>query len=162
MSDPVRVDVGGCRCPGTPHPSDWVELAPAPSVALGIAALYVIRASENEADLRGALAGVYLRNGIVAWSFVDEDRRPVKVAPDAIERLLPFADGGLLVADAADALYSNEVLRPLVARSSISSPDGPTAASTSPSPSTGTSLPTDSSPSSPSVTDGTPSEVLAR
>ena len=35
----VRVDVGGCRCPGSPHATDWVELRPTADPAIGAAVM---------------------------------------------------------------------------------------------------------------------------
>ena len=37
--DGVRIDVGGCRCPGSPHASDWVELRPTADPAIGAAVM---------------------------------------------------------------------------------------------------------------------------
>ena len=155
----VIVPVGPCRCPGAPHGEDTVSLAAKPTIALGIAAMYAIRVSENEADLRGQLAEVYLRNGIVAWTFVDAERNAVPVTSESIERLLPFGDGGLIVAEAAGDLYSAEVLRPLVERRNAASQDGPTEPSTSAPPPAGPSARKVSRRSSPTASDGTPSEV---
>lgn len=162
MTD-VLVPVGACRCPGTPHTDgDWVELRPSPTIDIG-SAIYaaVANVGDDPVQLQVEMTRAYLRFGIAAWSFTDELGAPIPIQPrrpefgDVISRLLPFGAGGFEVADRADDLYSEEVLRPLMTRlSRMPSPAGRMAGSTSATP---RSLPTPakrSRPSSPADTAG--------
>jgi len=164
MADNVKVPVGACRCPGRPHRGgDAVYLHPTITVPMGIAAMYAIRRGAGEgmteADLRGTLAEVYLHHAIVEWTFTDEAQEPIPVSPSAVDRLLPFAHGGMEVAVKADSIYSEDLLRPLVPATPTSSPAGQTDASTSASRTTGPKPPKPSRRSSPNGTAGKLSEV---
>jgi len=168
MSDkPTRVELAGCRCPGTPHHHDWVDLLPDPTIATGAAVVAAIRRVGNDPTLLvGEMARVYLTNQIAAWSFEAEDEKgdnaPVPVTPNAqdwmatVERWLPWWEGGFEVANAADVLYAERVLRPLVSRTSKRSLGGPMDGSTSPTPVIGSRRPKRSSPSLPISSGGTP------
>lgn len=133
-----------------------VTLHPAVTMPIGIAALSVIKQGGTQAMIEAGLAQVYLDLGIVAWTF------DAPVTPENIARLLPFGDGGLEVAEAADALYSTEVMRPLLQRLSKSSLTGPKGGSTPPSRSSGSKRQRPSALSSRNGTDGKLSEVPAR
>ena len=102
-----------------------VTLRPRVSIPLGIAALSVIKQGGSQAIIEAGLAQVYLELGIESWSY------PGPVTPENIERFLPFSAGGLEVAERADALYSETVMRPLVDRLSKFLPPSPTASSMS-------------------------------
>lgn len=163
MEDLVWVDVGACRCPGAPHPVDRVALAPRAPIEVGAAVMGAIRAAgDREGALHGLLARSYVL-GIRDWTFLDEAGH--RIRPDVtsdgfsalVDELLPWSNGGADVADKADELYSEEVLRPLISRTSRLSQGGRTDGSTSPTPDTGPKPPEPSSPSSPSDTDGKPS-----
>jgi hypothetical protein len=158
MREPVRVELVGypCPCPGSPHALEWVDLEPEVTIPMGMAAMYVVISmvdTASEADLRGALAPVLVRFGIREWSF-REGSRTVKVEPDAVARLLPFAEAGFEVADKCMDLYLADIIRPLAARRDRLSGTGPKADSTSASPISGTPPQTPSSPSSPESMDG--------
>jgi hypothetical protein len=163
------VRVGDCRCPRQPHADgDWVELAPEPSIDIG-AAVYaaVANVGDDPVLLQVELTRAYLRFGIRAWSFVDEKGEPVPITPrkasfdDVIRELLPFTNGGFDVADKADDLYSEAVLRPLMTRlSSMRSLGGQTVGSMSATRTTSRRRATPSEPSSPAATDGSPSADL--
>ena len=133
-----------------------ITLHPKVTIPLGVAALSVIKQGGGQAAMEGGLSEVYLRFGIESWDF-DEP-----VTPENIDRLLPFADGGLEVAEAADRLYSGDVFRPLVARMAKLSPPSRTAPPTS-APTAGGSTPrTPSRRSSRTTsTDGSTSEATA-
>lgn len=165
MSEPVRVPVGACRCPRTPHTEgDWVDLAPRMTLPIGVAAWYVIQHSHDPAELQGKLAETYLRLGIVGWSFTDENERPIAFDPDRVDEFLPLWEGGFTVAMRADALYSEDLTLPLasaMAKLRESSPDGPTDSSTSASPDISPRPPTRSRRSSHNGTAGKPSEAPA-
>ena len=166
MTD-VLVPLGACRCPGTPHTDgDWVELRPSPTIDIG-SAIYaaVANVGDDPVQLQVEMTRAFLRFGIVAWSFTDDRGDPIPIQPrktdfgDVISRLLPFSDGGFTVADRADDLYSEEVLRPLMTRlSSMRSLGGQTVGSTSATRTTSRKPATRSEPSSPASSDGRPSE----
>ena len=145
---PVPVQVGPCQCKGTPHPDgDVVYLSPVLTMAGGMAARAAI--AENFSDVVGLqerLARIWLSHGIVGWNFVDDFGQPIPYTAERAATALPYDGGGREVAEAADDLYAEAILRPLRERSSSSSPTGPTDASTSPQT---TSTPSSSAPSSP-------------
>lgn len=133
----VWVDVGECRCPGSPHPVDRVGLAPHAPIEVGAAVMGAIRtAGGNEIVLQGLMARSFML-GIREWTFTDAQGRPIRVDAtsedfgDLLDDLLPWASGGAEVADRADGLYSQAILRPLLSRTSTSSRDGQMDGSTS-------------------------------
>lgn len=160
MSEPVRVDVGACRCPGSPHASDWVLLRPALTVPMGAAAMAAIRATPGtQAEQEGAIAEVFLHMGIVGWSFVGPALVPEEVTPANIDRLLPWGQGGFEVSNRAADLYGGDLFAPFVATLATPSPPGPTDGSTSASPPSSSSPPRRQRRSSPNGTAGRASEV---
>lgn len=145
MTEPVRISVGACRCPGAPHAEDAVFLEPTLTNPMGAAAWSAIRSAATASDAEGGVAGVYLRLGIRNWTFVDEAGNPEPITPDNIERLLPFAHGGSELVEQANKLYVDDLMAPLLrqrAKSATSSDAGPTASSTLPSPDSGDAPPT--------------------
>lgn len=91
------------------------------------------------ADLQGVLLETYVLNCIDAWSLVDAEGKPVPPSREnVVAILLPAVDEAEKVGNAADDLYTEKVVLPLVVRVSSSSPPTPT-----PEP---TSLPTNGSP----------------
>jgi hypothetical protein len=112
-----------------------VTLHPEVTLPLGIACISAIKGAlhEGQPAVEAALAEAYLRFGIASWTFRDVNGDPVPVTAESIARMLPFNGGGLEVAEAADALYGEAVTRPLVQRSRLLSPPGPTGGGTPPS-----------------------------
>lgn len=145
----TRVMVGDCRCPGSPHPEDWVELASQTPIEVGAAIYQAIRSAGNdELLLEGLMSRAYVTFGICRWSFVEqdgEDTSPVPVDvgkpgwPDVVRRWLPWGQGGFEVSEKANELYSGDILRPLLSRTSKSSQGGQMDGSTSPTQPTGQS-----------------------
>ena len=134
-AEPVEVRLEACYCPGSPHEVDLVYLAPALSMAGGMAAQSAIADGiEDSLHLQELLAEVWLRHGVVSWNLVDEDGTPVPVTRDNAVKALPYGKGGRLVADRADDLYAEDILAPLVARLKTTSRRGPTNGSTSATP----------------------------
>jgi len=131
-----------------------VTLQPKVTMDIGMAALSIVKQGGSQAVIEAGLSGVYLRFGIMSWDFRNRDGDPEPVTPENIERLLPYNDGGLEVAEAADALYSEAVLRPLVLRWSKALRTTSTDGSTSALPSTGSRSPASSGPSSRNGTRG--------
>lgn len=125
------------QCPGTPHPEDLVYLTPRLTLEGGISATNLIAAAGGDASrIVPALMASWVRYGVVGWTFVDETGADIPVTPANIdEQLGGFSEASIAVAEAADALYSEALLRPLGLRSGRPSQPGLTAPSTSPSPS---------------------------
>ena len=157
----IRVRDGDCPCPGRPHEVEIVTLLPKLTLPIASAALAAMNnAAGNVAAMQGAIVSAYLPAAITEWTFLDEDRKPVEITQDNLELLLPWDRGGLDVSEACDALYSETLMRPLVARFQRLSQAGSTESSTSP------SLPDGYTPPPPlrqfslmNSEDGKPSEV---
>lgn len=130
-TEPVPVDIGPCECPGTPHgDGDIVYLAPALSMAGGMAAQGVIQAAGNDPiKLQELLSMLWIRHGVVDWNLVDEAGDKVELTEANVAQALPFGKGGRLVADRADDLYAEDILAPLVERVAALSKRGSTASS---------------------------------
>ena len=133
-AEPVEVRLDACYCPGSPHEADLVYLAPALSMAGGMAAQSAIAAGiDDQIRLQEMLAEVWMRHGVVSWNLEDETG-PIPVTAANVAKALPYGKGGRLVADRADDLYAEDILAPLVARLKNSSPRGRTNGSTSATP----------------------------
>lgn len=111
-TDHVPVPIKVCPCPDTPHPDgDIVYLGGELSMRGGMSARSaVLSGITDEITAQMQFARIWLGE-IRAWTFTDEDG-PVPVSLEAAERLLPWAKGGRLVADAADELYAADALAP--------------------------------------------------
>jgi hypothetical protein len=98
-------------------------------------AFLVLKAEDPDAttaEVLAVLTETYLLLGIESWTLVDAKGKAVPVTKAAIrDLLLSHPDAAMTVGDEADALYSEAVISPLVARASTSSPTTPTAVSTS-------------------------------
>jgi len=133
---PVAINVGPCRCTGradTLHPEgDEVYLHPEATMTCGLRANGAIAAAGNDPSKLEALLGrVFIEEGIVGWTFTDADG-DVPITPATIEHYLPWGNGGALVSERANDLYSDAILAPLVRRLANSPQRGPTEGSTSP------------------------------
>ena len=105
-----------CRCPGTPHSEgDFAYLKPRADLAIGLAAESAIGMSRGELETRVNLGLAYVRYGIASWDLLDEHGKPVPVETGIDE--LGWEDLEP-VAEKANDLYSENVLRPLLARQS--------------------------------------------
>ena len=140
----VAVHVGDCRCPGIPHApeGDFVTLAPRLTIPMGAALAMALNGARPDLpSVQAALTAGYMSpapaGAIVGWSFVDEKGEPEPVTPETIERLIPWSDGGMEVAERADGLYGSDLLAPFQKRLLERSRTGSTADSTSASPSSG-------------------------
>ena len=136
MPEPVVVRVRDCACPGTPHADegDVVYLRPKLSLAGGIAAQQDLVASRGPdgtadvAELTRRWLVTYVRYGAIGWNFTGEAGEPVPFDVNVLLDDFSLADS---VADKADDLYAEAVLRPLGLSRPKTSPTGPTDASTS-------------------------------
>ena len=114
MSDLLPVNVGACRCPGTPHTDgDIVSLDTQLSTPAGIAAQAALMdGSSWEERYSGMVMGL-MRFSVRAWTFRDEDGA-VPITPDNVERQLPWLHGGKEVAAAITQLHQASILDPFV------------------------------------------------
>lgn len=135
MTDPTLVPVAvACPCPGAPHDGDTVYLRPEPGLIGGV----LIQRKFVELSVGGlekdevfaSLIETFVRHGVDSATFTDESGEPLD-RDQAIAVILSKFSLGSVVADKADDLYSNELLRPLVERASKSLPTSRTNGSTS-------------------------------
>jgi hypothetical protein len=163
--EPIRMELEGysCPCPGTPHSAEWVDLEPAVTIPMGMAAMAVIQGSSatTEPELYGEIAPILLRFGIRRWSFTDEHKNREPIHVDSIARLLPFAAIGYEVTNRCMGLYLGDLMRPLAVRASKRLVPGPMEPTTSPIPASGPRPPSSRSRSSRKSTAGPTSEGLA-
>lgn len=130
-----------CVCPGTPHELDTVTLRDrfdfrkAASLKGDVVMMKMENPEATEGEILAVLSEGYIRYGIESWSLEDEGK-PIAVTYPAIDKyILGHLDVAFVLADAADDLYQEAVMRPLLGLASQSSPPTPTADSTSPDPS---------------------------
>lgn len=125
MPELVPVRVRDCACPDTPHAEgDIVYLAPKVSLDLGIAATQAISDANGDPNTLTRLwLALFVRYGAKAANFLD---------PFDPEALLEDFELASPVAEAANDLYAEVLLRPLGMSLSKSSPGGPTTGSTYP------------------------------
>jgi len=130
--EPVSVRIRDCECPGTPHgeEGDLVFLASTLTLEGGLAAQGDILAAAGDGSaLERRWRVTFVRHGAVGWNLVDENGQ----TPFDVNVLLADFALGYPVAERADDLYGDTIVRPLLARPSGTSRNGSTAASTSPS-----------------------------
>jgi hypothetical protein len=178
MGSLIEVRVRDCACPATPHPDgDIVYIRPKIGLEGGIAAQVDFattqreipltdadRDSEDEPTPRRRLFSqtlqrrwmvTFVRFGAVDWNLLDERGQRV---PFDVEELLADYDLAYTVADRADDLYAEAVMRPLLPPPSKTSTSGPNVVSMSRAkPSTRSRQRSSSPPDS----DGTPSQARA-
>jgi hypothetical protein len=158
-----------CICPAKPdgtkrHASDTVELRDklgflaVDTIKQSLALMYLQDPDAGVPDIFAKVREGYLLLGVESWSLVDAEGNPLPVTkPNIREYLLEDHDIGSAIADVADDLYSEAVMRPLFKAASTSSPPTPTEPSTSPP--TGSSDSPTPTPSSPSSTTTSPTDV---
>lgn len=123
---------GGCQCPGQPHAQDEAYLLPRLTFEGGAAAEAVLAAAIGRGDTEAVarpLVRAYLEHQVTGWNLTGEAGAPL---PYSSALLLSDWEVARVVGDAADDLYSEALLAPLLAAASKSSPGGPTGPSTSP------------------------------
>lgn len=129
----VEVRVGDCACPDTPHEGDVVYLLPKLGLEGGTAAEFdLLFSREIEDAARSTLVLLarwtvtFVRYGAVGWNRVrlDERGRP-EPEPFDVEALIADYAAARLIAERANELYSEAVMRPLfeAARASEPSPN---------------------------------------
>jgi hypothetical protein len=149
-----------CICPpkhdGTPrHDHDTVTLRERMDFRSSIAIRNALGleagpdGSLDMADLLAILTERFVLYGIQAWSVVDEKNQPVPVSRQAVtDLILSDIELATAIGDAADDLYRNAVMLPLLQGGQTSSPSTSTNGSTSARKASSTKRRTRSSPSS--------------
>lgn len=117
-----RIPVQGlpCQCPGTVHPDGdtvWLRKELTPDGALEVTATF------GEPDLKAAMSWAFVLNGVVAWTFLDEQGKPLPCTREYI-RLLKWDYIWIIAQAASDLGYTESLMRPLVATASTSSRNG--------------------------------------
>lgn len=132
-TDPVRVPLGACECPGTPHEEDEAWLRPRLKPEAAIAVLSILGdddLTDHVADLGSAIGMAFLRGGLLRWNILDDAGEPIPLS--AIEDdSLDWDTTIRPIAEAATETYVGQLMRPLVPTASKSSKRGQTASSTS-------------------------------
>lgn len=158
-----------CICPPkgdeVRHPlGDTVDLREKLDFTAALAARNtIIHAKTNDpgmsvAEVQALLTELYLLSGIESWSVTDEKGKRTEATRTAIrEHLLTNIEAAVIVADAADEMYAEAVMLPLLTKASTSSPPTPEAPSTSP---TIGSSPAPRKPSKRSSTTTTPTDDI--
>lgn len=160
MTNVVTVRSGDCPCPGRPHLEEKITLDPELTLPVASAALVAIGNAEATVSAQqAAIMAAYLPASIREWTFTDENQKPVPITRENLERFVPWDAGGLELSEAADALYSERLMRPLVARMLKASQSSPTPPETPPSLLSGFTPPEPPAPFSLADLDGKPSEV---
>ena len=116
----VRVPLGPCTCPGTPHEQDEVYLRPKLGMARALAIIKELTAGDMAVAEMQLVLG-YSRFGIAEWNLSNGTGKPMPV--DA-EHLAAFSDSdprAILVAVKGDELYAGEVTAPLLTMAAVSS-----------------------------------------
>lgn len=133
-----------CPCPpkgtGEPrHTTDTVTFRDRLDFRAGMVirkSMQLIRTEDPDAGTAEYLAAMsehYMLEGIEAWTLVDEKGKAVEVSRTAIRSFLD-EHGDIVfdhLVDAADTLYYEQVMAPLVRKALASSPPSPTEPSTS-------------------------------
>lgn len=115
MSDALRlVNVGPCRCPGTPHADgDTVSLDTQLSTPAGIAAqAALMEGSSWEERYSGMVMGL-MRFSVRDWTLRDADG-PIPITAANVDRHLSWLKGGKEVAAAITELHQASILDPFV------------------------------------------------
>ena len=159
----VAVRIGPCACPGEPHPDGEVvnlreRLTLSQGIQLQSAILEASKSRLGGPAATGVLSEQYLLVGVESWNLVGMDG-PIPVTPETIaEHLLSDFERGNVASNQADELYAERYILPLVQRATNSSPSTTTDESTSPTSDGGTTEPP--TPSEPSWTSHTPTDVI--
>ena len=149
----------GCPCPGTPHPDgDIVTLRDKPNLQMGMKVIAIISQGQTDPSqamaLTSQLAEVFLTDGILEWTLVDEGG-PVPVDPTTVHDFCQDFTFAYPVAEAASGLYSSPIFDPLVPKTLTSSKPSRTGGSTSRNSPSRLKPLSPSEPSSPDTTEAT-------
>jgi len=121
-----------CVCPGSPHETDRITLRDkldfhtATTIRKALAMVDNDDPRSRTAEVLAVLSEFYLLMGVQFWTLVDEGGKNLDVSQSAIRAyLLESPDVDVLI-EAADELYNEAILLPLLSRASMSSPPTPT------------------------------------
>jgi hypothetical protein len=128
----------GCVCPGSPHEADRITLRDKLDFHTATTIRKALAMVENDdprsrtAEVLAVLSEFYVLMGIRSWTLVDDKGKPLEVSQSAIRAHVLESPDVDVVIEAADDLYNEAILLPLLARVAKSSPPTPTDESTSP------------------------------
>jgi len=126
----VRVPLGPCTCPGTPHEQDEVYLRPKLGMARALAIIRTLPVNDI-AVTEMQLALGYARFGIESWNLSNGTGKPMEVDGEHLTRFAEEDPRAIVVAMRGDDLYSEEVMAPLRSMAAASSPTSSTTDETS-------------------------------
>ena len=153
-----------CLCPetstGTRHPEgdritlrDKLDFRSAVTMQKAVVSLRAEVDDPTTAEILAALTEAYVVYGVEAWTLTDARGKAIPVNRQTITTyLLSDLVSAMDVADAADDIYQETVLLPLIRRGAESSETSPTTSSTSRATSSPPALPTPLKPSSTTTT----------
>lgn len=135
-----------------------VTLYPRVTLTIATAVLSLINeGAPSQAVMIGRLSEVYLDTAILSWTYPD------RITPESVREHITVANGAVDLAEAADALYMQEIADgPLAQRLRLRSLATPTASSTLPTYRSGSRNPTRPARSSRNGTGGKLSAVRGR
>lgn len=127
-----------CSCPGTPHDGrdgaddgDIVVLRSALGFAAGAEVVRKLGEANEDGEFMARatelIGPVYIREGPLSWNVVDANG-PVPLTKERLDAL-SYADAYEIV-EAADALYTEAIIAPLVKRMDVPSRNGRNGSST--------------------------------
>jgi hypothetical protein len=139
-----------CPCSGTPHPDgDTVTLRDKPTLMMGTTALgWAGQQATDSKPTSGEISEMFLRLGILSWTYLEDDGTPKPVTDETLDWLLDDYELAYPVAEKAAELYTEVIFAPLLKQISNSSRTGRTNASTSANSRRSRSRPSPSEPSS--------------
>lgn len=127
----VRVPLGPCTCPGTPHEQDEVFLRPKLGMARALAIIKELPVDDMAVTEMQLILG-YARFGIAAWNLSNGTGQPMPVDTEHLERFVNEDSRVILVSSRGDQLYAGEVTAPLLTMAAVSSTSSPATDGTSP------------------------------
>ena len=114
MADLLPVNVGACRCPGTPHTDgDIVSLDTQLSTPAGIAAQAALVEGDSWEERYAGMVMGLMRFSVRDWTFRNEDG-PIPITASTVDSELTWLNGGKEVAAAITQLHQASILDPFV------------------------------------------------
>jgi len=127
----VRVPLGPCTCPGTPHEQDEVYLRPKLGMARALAIIKELPVEDMAVTEMQLILG-YARFGIAEWNLSNGTGQPMPVDTEHLERFVNEDSRVILVSSRGDQLYAGEVTAPLLTMAGVSSTSSSATGETSP------------------------------
>lgn len=155
----LRVPLGACQCPGTPHPDgDWVEMYPRLDMKRAMAVLSRA-AGDDEELIAFALVQGYARFGIEDWNLANGEGKKLELNAVNLQRFSEEDPRSLAVGSRGDDLYSQATIVPLATAANSLSPTTQTNGATS---APNGHRPKSRKRSKPSLTTTTPTGVIVK